>query len=160
MLASSSPAAEGAGERGRKREDILRGSTVIYEEAASNKRGGGGTPAPVKPGESEKIFRVRDAGLEEGRGGVGGKLLPDVQRCHRRSPSKTTSSGPPGCPVNSKDQLIWLQSVHAGFRPLHQYQLQTIDHTDGRPELVKTIVYLPSIIYLTPSPREHLDDVS
>lgn len=54
---------------------------MIYEEAASNKPGevGGGTPAPVKPGESEEIFRVRDAGLEEGRGRVGGKLLPDVQ---------------------------------------------------------------------------------
>lgn len=39
MLASSSPTAEGERERGRKREDILRGSTVIYEEAASNKPG-------------------------------------------------------------------------------------------------------------------------
>lgn len=39
-------------ERGRKREDILRGSTVIYEEAASNTCGGrGGAPPPIKPGE-------------------------------------------------------------------------------------------------------------
>lgn len=45
----------------------------------------GGTPAPVKPGESEEIFQVRDAGLEEGGGGVGGKLLPDVQRCLLRT---------------------------------------------------------------------------
>lgn len=30
------------GGRGRKREDILRGSTVIYEEAASNVCGGVG----------------------------------------------------------------------------------------------------------------------
>lgn len=28
--------------RGRKREDILRGKAVIYEQATSNKQGGGG----------------------------------------------------------------------------------------------------------------------
>lgn len=104
MLASSSPTAEGERERSRKREDILRGSTVIYEEAASNKRGevvvvGGGTPAPVKPGESEEIFRVRDAGLEEGRGRVGGKLLPDVQRCQSEAPVKPPPQDFQGAPL-------------------------------------------------------------
>lgn len=74
---------------------------MIYEEVASNKRGGvgGGTPPPVKPGESEEMFRVRDAGLEEGRGRVGGKLLPDVQCCHSETPSDNPSQDVQGSPL-------------------------------------------------------------
>lgn len=121
---------------------------MIYEEAASNKRGGGwGAPAPVKPGESEEIFRVRDAGLEEPRGRVGGKLLPDVQRCQSGTPVK----------VGNEDQLIGFKSVHPGFGALHQYQQQTIDHTDGRPELVQpSFIDPPSFI----SPLLHWNTLS
>lgn len=39
--------------RGRKREDILQGKAVIYEQATSNKQGEGDTPSPIKPGEVE-----------------------------------------------------------------------------------------------------------
>lgn len=39
--------------RGRKREDILRGKSVIYEQATSNKQEEGDTPSPIKPGEVE-----------------------------------------------------------------------------------------------------------
>lgn len=68
--------------RGRKREDILRGKAVIYEQATSNKQGEGDTPSPIKPGEvegrEERSWRQRfkQGGTVEKRK-VGGKLMPD-----------------------------------------------------------------------------------
>lgn len=70
--------------RGRKREDILRGKAVIYEQATSNKQGEGDTPSPIKPGEVEggeersqrERQRFKEGGTVEQRK-VGGKLVPD-----------------------------------------------------------------------------------
>lgn len=68
--------------KGRKREDILQGTTVIYEQATSNKQGEGDTPSPIKPGEAEegeernqsKRQRFKERGTVEKRK-VGGKLV-------------------------------------------------------------------------------------
>lgn len=66
--------------RGRKREDILRGRTVIYEQATSNKQGEGDTPSPIKPGEpeeGEKSVRELKRELQSKRGKIRGTFVPD-----------------------------------------------------------------------------------
>lgn len=73
--------------RSRKREDILRGKAVIYEQATSNKQGEGDTPSAIKPGEVEggeersqrerQRFKGGEREVKWKRGKVGGKLVPD-----------------------------------------------------------------------------------
>lgn len=73
--------------RGRKREDILRGKAVIYEQTTSNKQGEGDTPSAIKPGEGEGgeeksqrgRQRFKEGSYSKKRGKVGGRLVPDEQ---------------------------------------------------------------------------------
>lgn len=52
--------------RGRKREDILRGKAVIYEQATSNKQGEGDTPPPIKHGGGRRRRRKESERFKEG----------------------------------------------------------------------------------------------
>lgn len=66
--------------RGRKREDILRGKAVIYEQATSNKQGGGGHSFSNKTrgGREEKRLREKQRFKERGvvqKSKVEGKLV-------------------------------------------------------------------------------------